>query len=63
MLRESFRSGGATIRTYENFDGSLGQYTQKFLVYNQKKDPIGNVVIKEKTSDGRTTHWVPEIQK
>ena len=63
ILRESFESGGATIRTYENFDGTLGQYTKRFLVYNQKKDPEGNEVIKEKTPDGRTTHWVPEVQK
>ena len=63
VLRESFRSGGATIRTYENFDGSLGEYAQRFLVYNQKKDLNGNEVIKEKTPDGRTTHWVPGVQK
>ena len=62
VLRESFRSGGATIRTYENFDGSSGEYAQRFLVYNQKRDPNGNVVIKEKTPDGRTTHWVPNVQ-
>lgn len=63
ILRESFRSGGATIRTYENFNGTLGQYAQRFLVYNQKNDPEGNQVVKEKTPDGRTTHWVPAIQK
>ena len=63
VLRESFRSGGATIRTYENFDGSLGEYSSRFLVYNQKKDPDGNNVIREKTEDGRTTHWVPILQK
>ena len=63
VLRESFRFGGASIRTYENFDGSLGEYAQRFLVYNQKKDPHGNEVTKEKTADGRTTHWVPSVQR
>jgi formamidopyrimidine-DNA glycosylase len=63
VLRESYNHGGATIRSYENFDGSLGEYTQRFLVYNQKKDPHGNEVTKEKTADGRTTHWVPSVQR
>ena len=62
VLRESLQSGGATLRTYKNFDGTIGQYSSKFAVYNQKKDPDGNEVIKEKTDDGRTTHWVPSLQ-
>lgn len=62
VLRESLQSGGATLRTYKNFDGTVGQYSSKFAVYNQGKDPDGNEVVKEKTDDGRTTHWVPSIQ-
>jgi len=62
VMRESFQSGGATIKTYKNFDGSEGEYNRKFLVYNQKIDPDGNEVIKEQTEDGRTTHWVPKVQ-
>ena len=27
-----------------------------------KKDPLGNKVKRDTTSDKRTTHWVPEIQ-
>ena len=34
-----------------------------FHVYVRPKDPQGRTVIKEETPDGRTTHWVPEIQK
>jgi len=33
------------------------------IVYGQTHDPEGNEVIKEKTTDGRTTHWVPLVQK
>tara|TARA_R100000808_G_C2155555_1_gene168656 strand:+ start:9934 stop:10737 length:804 start_codon:yes stop_codon:yes gene_type:complete len=62
VMRESFESGGATIKTYKNFDGSEGEYARKFLVYNQKTDPDGNEVIREQTADGRTTHWCPAIQ-
>ena len=62
VLRESLQNGGASLRTYRGFDGSVGQYTSMFAVYNQSQDPDGNEVIKEKTADGRTTHWVPAVQ-
>lgn len=63
VMRESFKSGGATISSYKDFFGESGNYSNKFMVYNQKIDPDGNEVIKEKTPDGRTTHWVPEVQR
>ena len=63
VMRESFKSGGATISSYKDFFGESGDYSNKFMVYNQKLDPDGNEVVKEKTPDGRTTHWVPEIQR
>jgi formamidopyrimidine-DNA glycosylase len=62
VLRESYKSGGATIQTYANFNGEIGEYSQRFCVYNQKTDPDGNLVQKDKTPDGRTTHWVPKVQ-
>ena len=63
VMRESFQSGGATIKTYKSFDGLEGGYTRRFLVYNQEKAPDGNEVIKETTEDKRSTFWVPEVQK
>jgi DNA-formamidopyrimidine glycosylase len=63
VLRDSYTSGGATIRSYRTFDGTEGRYTRRFAVYNQKKDPKGFEVIRETTTDGRTTHWVPQVQK
>jgi len=62
VLRASYESGGATIKSYKNFDGEIGDYSSRFLVYNQKTDPHGNEVVKFQTPDGRTTHWVPEVQ-
>ena len=62
IMTTSFDSGGATIYSYKNFDGSLGEYGSKFLVYNRKQDPEGNEVIKETTKDKRTTHWSPAVQ-
>jgi len=62
IMRESFQTGGATIKTYKSFDGTEGGYSRKFLVYNQEKDPDGNDVVKQTTGDKRSTFWVPSIQ-
>ena len=32
------------------------------LVYDTRKDPSGNLVVKTKTLDGRNSHWVPAVQ-
>lgn len=63
VIRTSYQNGGATIKSFYGADGSKGTYSSRFLVYNQKNDPYNNKVIKTDTPDGRTTHWVPEIQK
>ncbi len=63
VIRTSYQNGGATIKSFYGADGSKGTYSSRFLVYNQKTDPFDNEVIKTKTPDGRTTHWVPEVQK
>jgi len=63
IIRRSYETGGATIKNYRKPDGKKGLYSQRFAVYNQKMDPMGNEVVKEKTLDKRTTHWVPSIQK
>ncbi len=63
VMSNSFNLGGATIKTYADMDGNIGSYSSKFLIYNQKKDPKGNEVIREETKDKRVTHWVPAVQK
>lgn len=62
VTRESYQSGGTTIQTYRDVDGVQGKYSSRLKVYNRKKDPSGNDVIREETPDGRTTHWVPSVQ-
>ena len=63
VMKESFVSGGATVKSYKDFFGETGDYSSRFMVYNQKVDLDGNEVKKEKTPDGRTTHWVPNVQR
>ena len=62
VLVNSFESGGATLQSYQDFYGEVGDATQRFAVYGRKADPEGREIIKEQTKDGRTTHWVPEVQ-
>ena len=61
-IRKSYKAGGASIRHYSDIRGNEGEYSFDFAVYQKKKDPEGNKVVMEKTKDGRTSHWVPEIQ-
>tara|TARA_B100000900_G_C20581458_1_gene717715 strand:- start:65 stop:874 length:810 start_codon:yes stop_codon:yes gene_type:complete len=62
IIRRSYELGGATIQSYRQPGGEPGMFSRRFAVYGQKQDPEGREVIKEKTRDGRTTHWVPEVQ-
>lgn len=63
VIRQSYKTGGATIYTFQNFEGEKGQYTSRFAVYNQKTDPHGRDVESFTSPEGRTTFWVKEVQK
>ena len=58
----SYENRGATIRTYANLDGESGDFPFFFKVYGRQTCEAGYPVITEGTQDGRTTHWVPQIQ-
>ncbi len=63
VMRCSYDSGGATIATYRQPDGSAGQAQGRFAVYGHSVDPMGNPVTAETTPDGRTTWWSPAVQR
>ncbi len=63
VLRQAYNGRGATIQSYKDADGNSGNATLKFKVYGKKVDLLGNEIVREKTADGRTTHWVPSVQK
>lgn len=63
IITKSYKCNGATIKNYSDLANNLGEYCFNFKVYNQNKDVNGYNVLKTKTNDGRTTHWVSEIQK
>jgi len=62
VMKESYSFQGATIHTYKDSYGNEGRYSSCFKVYGQKKDPLGNDIIKETTPDNRSIHWCPTIQ-
>jgi formamidopyrimidine-DNA glycosylase len=62
VMNESYKHQGATILTYKDAYGAEGKYSSCFKVYNQKLDPLGNMIKKENTPEGRTIHWCPTIQ-
>jgi len=61
-ITASYKAGGASIHKYSDVRGNKGGYSFHFQVYQKKVDPLGHKVKTEKTSDGRITHWVPEVQ-
>jgi formamidopyrimidine-DNA glycosylase len=58
----SFEMNGATIKNYKTFEGDTGNYSNRFYCYGRKFDYENNLIVKETTPDGRTTHWVPTRQ-
>lgn len=56
----SYSHGGFTIKDFISPDGQWGTYPA--AVYGKKFDPYGNPVTSMKTSNGRTSHFVPAIQ-
>jgi DNA-formamidopyrimidine glycosylase len=57
VMLSSYKLGGHAIRDY-----TAGEASYESPCYGRKADSQGNVIIKEKTDDGRTTHWCPSIQ-
>jgi formamidopyrimidine-DNA glycosylase len=62
VVKSSFESGGASIRTFSDASGSKGSFQERFAIYGRKEAADGSKVIKETTLDGRTTFWSPKAQ-
>ena len=59
---DSYRCQGASISSYYTTYDQKGTYVFRFLVYGRDTDDLGNMVIRERTLDGRTSHWVKNVQ-
>lgn len=62
IMRNSYNAGGTTVRDFY-VDGGVGHFQKELKVYSKITDPNGELVVREETSDKRTTHWVPTVQK
>jgi formamidopyrimidine-DNA glycosylase len=62
VMKESYSYQGATILTYKDAYGAEGKYSSCFKVYGQATDPLGNIIVRETTPEGRTIHWCPTVQ-
>lgn len=62
IAEASYRAKGATLANYSDLEGNKGSAQFSFQCYGRSHDPQGNFVVREKTEDGRTTHWVPSRQ-
>jgi formamidopyrimidine-DNA glycosylase len=63
IIKTSYRLGGTSKRDYIRPDGEKGTFQDFLKVYSKTTDPEGRKVVREKTKDGRSTYWVPELQK
>ena len=63
VVRSSYARRGATISTYKDIDGDVGNFAFYFRVYGRATCENGFSVVRETTKDKRMTHWVPQIQK
>ena len=62
IIKQSYQEGGLSSRDFLDIEGKKGKFYKYIKVYCM--DTVGKKKIKkEKTKDGRTTHWVPEVQK
>ena len=63
IAKRSYSSHGASFHSYLGPKGEKGAHGFSFEVYGKKRDPYGHSVERLKTPDGRTTYWVPLVQK
>lgn len=62
VIRSSYVSQGATLKSYYTFDDEKGSYGDFLYVYGKKRDYNNYKVIKSETPDKRSTHYVKERQ-
>jgi len=62
ILRKAINSGGSTLKDYVSVDGTLGNFQNKFKVYNLEGKKMLGGKIRRKIQYGRSTFYCPEVQ-
>ncbi len=63
ILKKAILSGGTSIRDYVSAEGTLGNFQNKFKVYNQEGKKISKYKIKRIKQCGRSTFYCPGLQR
>lgn len=63
ILKNAIKQGGSTLRDYVAADGTLGNFQNKFKVYDRENYIISGNVIKKTFQYGRSTYYCPNLQK
>ena len=63
IMNNALEHHGTTLYTYTHSDKTKGEFQHQLKVYGKATDPEGNPVVTINTTpDGRTTHYVPNVQ-
>ena len=62
IMFNSYNIQSSNNKYYYNFQSGKGDFHKILNVYRKNYDFNGNIIFSEKTEDGRTTHWVKNIQ-
>ena len=63
ILKKAINEGGSTLRDYVSTDGTLGNFQNKFKVYNRAGYKISGNIVKRIVQYGRATYYCPHLQK
>ena len=63
ILQNAIVSGGTSLKDYVSVDGALGNFQNKFKVYNKEGERISKFKIKRIKQSGRSTFFCPGLQK
>ena len=63
VLKKAILFGGATLKNYISADGTLGNFQNKFKVYNKEDKKISKFKIVRIKQCGRSTFFCPGLQK
>ena len=63
ILQSAVNAGGSTLKDYVSTDGTLGNFQNKFKVYNREGQKINGIIVKKILQYGRSTYYCSELQK
>ena len=62
ILKKAINHGGSSLKDYVSTDGTLGNFQNKFMVYNKNGRKISGNIIKKIVQYGRATYFCPALQ-